>query len=235
MVSQADAAALHKAQEGVRALVKRDLTAFWSRLDLSDPEAARDALIEYVPQVVKTYGEIAATFAADWYDSVRPSSGAFRAQMVTTDNAAAIEQTIRRAVGGLFGDNPDPETVLNAIVERSGRYTLEDARQTITESAGADPASNGWSRVAQPDACAFCESLALDFNYEADFQAHDGCNCIAVPNFGEFKQGWTPSSGNDAPSDGGTKFLTTVTGEKVDAADKSAYWISSSGRVYKNL
>jgi len=186
MASPAAVAALRKAQEGVRRLVERDLAAFWAKLDMAEPEAVRDALIEHVPKLVNTYGEVAATYAADWYDGVRASAGAkgaFKARMVVPDNSAAIEQTIRRQVGGLFGETPDPEGVLSSLSSRVGRYALEGSRQTIAQASRGDPAAKGWNRVALPTACPFCASLALHFDYEADFEAHDGCNCIAVPDF----------------------------------------------------
>lgn len=166
-------------------LVERDITRFFNRLDLTQAEATRDALLEYVPELVNRYGEIAATYAADWYDEVRAASkaaGAFRAKMVVPDNKA-MQETIKRAAGGLFGANPDTAGVLNSITQRAGRYALEGSRQTITESSKADPSARSWSRVARADACEFCQSLVGEYTYEADFEAHEHCDCIAVPNF----------------------------------------------------
>ena len=76
MVSAASIRALRKAQAGVTALVRRDLSKFYAALDLTDAEAARDALLEYVPVIVNNYGEVSATVAADWYDGLRQAAGA---------------------------------------------------------------------------------------------------------------------------------------------------------------
>lgn len=187
MVSRASIAALRKAQAGVSTLVRRDLARFYAKLDLSDAETARDALLEYVPTLVSTYGEVAATVSADWYDDVRQSAGArgaFRAELVVPDKTEAIDQTIRRAVGDLFSENPDPETVLTAISSKAEVYALEGSRLTITNAAINDPAARGWQRIAQADACEYCLSLTgIDFDFQPDFEVHGSCNCIAVPNF----------------------------------------------------
>jgi hypothetical protein len=187
VASAASIAELRKAQAGVTALVRRDLSKFYAGLDLSDAEAARDALLDYVPRLVNSYGEVAATVAADWYDGARQAAGArgsFRADLVVPDNTEAITQTIRRAVGDLFGEYPDPETVLNAIAGKAEIYALEGSRLTITNASIADPSARGWQRVAQADACSYCQDLTgIDFDFEPTFDPHIGCNCIAVPNF----------------------------------------------------
>lgn len=187
MVSAASIRALRKAQAGVTALVRRDLSKFYAALDLTDAEAARDALLEYVPVIVNNYGEVAATVAADWYDGIRQTAGvrgSFRANLVVPDNTDAINQTIRRAVGDLFGENPDPETVLNAIAGKAEVYALEGSRLTITNASIDDPAARGWQRIAQEDACNYCQDLTgIDFDFEPTFDPHIGCNCVAVPNF----------------------------------------------------
>ena len=188
MVSATAIAELRKAQAGVTALVRRDMARFYGNLDLTDAEAARDELLDYVPQLVNRYGEVAATVAADWYDGVRAAAGAhgsFRASLVVPDKTDAVNQTIRRAVGDLFGENPDTETVLNAIAGKAEVYALDGSRLTIANASTNDPAAKGWERIADDGACEYCLGLTgiLWTTYEPNFLPHIGCNCIAVPTF----------------------------------------------------
>ncbi|MBK0296290.1 hypothetical protein IAE22_29520, partial [Bacillus sp. S34] len=58
-------------------------------LDLTRPESARDELIEFVPQLVREYGDVAATVAAEWYEQVRfDAVGAYNATTVNATDAA---------------------------------------------------------------------------------------------------------------------------------------------------
>src|SRR5690625_1238529 len=114
MVTPADAQQLRQAQRGVQRLVERDLRAFWGTLDLSRPEAARDALVEFVPELTRTYGDAAATVAADWYDDQRAMAGAtgrHRAQPASPAGAARVQQRVRYGAGHLFTRNPEQTLV----------------------------------------------------------------------------------------------------------------------------
>jgi hypothetical protein len=193
MVSRADADRLRSAQIGVRRLVERDLAAFWGSLNLNHPEAARDALLAFVPALVTSYGESAASVAADWYDDVRAAErvrGRFRAAMVVPDETEAVQGVVRRAAGALFTD--EPAAALASITGRAALYALEGSRQTVMRSTHRDPQASGWQRVARPGACRFCRLLegrgAVYKEATAHFAAHGGakggeCNCAAVPSW----------------------------------------------------
>ena len=188
MVSRADAERLGLAQTGIRALVERDLAAFFGSLDLERPERARDLLLEYVPVLVQQYGESAAVLAADWYDEVRAADGVkgrYRAEPVTVDEAVAIERTVRRAAGGLWTDSP--LDTLTGIQSKAGKYTLSSSRTTVMRASFADPYAYGWKRVTQGATCRFCRMLAgrgaVYSEETAHFAAHGHCDCAAVPNF----------------------------------------------------
>lgn len=193
MPTPADAEALREIQAGVRALVIGDLEAFFASLDLGRPEAARDALLEYVPFLVATYGEQAASLAADWYDDVRADEGVpgrFRAAMDVPDESEATEGLVRRAAGALFTDVP--LAALPMIQGKAAQYAIEGARQTVMVSTMRDPRSSGWRRVTRSGACRFCRMLAgrgaVYKESTAFFAAHGGaeggeCNCAAVPSW----------------------------------------------------
>lgn len=188
MVSADDARRIGLAQNGIRVLVERDLAAFFGSLDLERPERARDLLLEYVPVLVRQYGESAAILAADWYDEVRATSGVqgrYRAEPVTVDEAVAIERTVRRAAGALWTDAP--ADALTGIQSKAGKYTLASSRGTIMRASYADPRAYGWRRVTQGKTCQFCQMLAgrgaVYSEETVYFAAHGHCDCAAVPNF----------------------------------------------------
>jgi hypothetical protein len=188
MVSRADAERLRQAQAGVRALVERDLRAFWESLNLSRPEAARDALLAFLPALVDAYGESAAAVAADWYDEMRAAErvpGRYRAHLQDSPYQDAVEPTVRRAAGALFTDSPGD--ALAALTATSGKYVLAAARQTIVYSTDRDPRASGWERVVRSGACKFCAMLhgrgAVYKESTVHFAAHKECNCAAVPSW----------------------------------------------------
>lgn len=188
MVTAADALRLRRAQEGIRVLVVRDLTAMFGSMNLARPEHARDALLAYMPALVRQYGEGAAAVAADWYDEVRASSkapGTFRALMSVPDDTDAIEGTVRRVAGTLFTESPTD--ALGGLMAAIPKFALAGARQTVTRSADLDSHASGWQRIARAGACDFCRVLtgrgAVYRKATVHFAAHGDCNCAAVPSW----------------------------------------------------
>ncbi len=52
-------------------LAQRNLRKFFALLDLTQPAVAREALLDFLPQLTATYGDIAAVAAAEWYENLR--------------------------------------------------------------------------------------------------------------------------------------------------------------------
>lgn len=193
MVTGVAAEQFRLAQVGIGSLVERDLASFWGSLDLARPELARDALLEFVPSLVQTYGEHAAVVAADWYDEQRALAGVpgrFRAVMFVPETGTVTERTVRRAAEALFSDNPGG--TLWMINGKATKYALAGSRQTIITATEQDPRTAGWQRVTRPGACDFCKMLAgrggVYKRTTVAFAAHGGarggkCRCAAVPSW----------------------------------------------------
>jgi hypothetical protein len=193
MPSRADVEVLRSASSGLVLLAKRDLEAFWASLDLSRPEAARDALLEFLPALTETYGEAAATVAADWYDEVRAAAGvrgSFAADMAGPVPVEKVQARTRFAAGHLFTDRPD--AMLGFLTtEVVSKYVLQPGRDTIARSAARDGAV--WARVPTgAETCAFCLMLASrGFVYESEGSAgsrskfHGDCDCAVVPDWSD--------------------------------------------------
>lgn len=127
-----------------------------------DPVRVRNALLEFFPELVTTYGDVSALLAADFYDSVRdvpPSAASFRAAFAAPVDVAVAEGSVRWAVGPLF--DLDEPLFVSHILGATQRLVSERGRGTIFSSAAADPIRTGVARVPQGlSTCAFCIMLA---------------------------------------------------------------------------
>jgi len=187
MASRSDVNQLRTANDGIVRLATRDLTKFWGSLNLAKPDAARDALLEFIPTLVTEYGDIAATVAADWYDNLRVAAGirgTFAAVLADGVPDAAVTSTVRFGAGHLFTDVPSG--TLDFLSGAVSKYVLQPGRDTIVGSARADPSAHGWYRISG-GGCSFCEMLAgrgaVYREDSADFAAHDHCKCGVAPSW----------------------------------------------------
>lgn len=174
---------------------KAALAAFAATLDYSDPEAARDALLAFLPALVAEYGEMSAAIAADWYEEQREDAGIsspFAVILAAAVPTYILIRAVRFAAVHLWTDNPGMTvTYLAGIVQK---YALKPGRDTITLNSDRDKESPGWSRKTRPGACQFCRDLAgngavYESKERAAFLAHTNCHCIAVPAFGKNNRG----------------------------------------------
>jgi len=181
---------LRAANQGISRLIVQDLEGFWSTLSLDAPEAARDALLNFMPQLTTKYGDIAATVSADWFDEERALArvpGVFRADMAPVIAAEAVTNTVRYAAGGLFSE--DPTGTLSNLSLAAAKYALQPGRDTITQNSIRDNA--GWARIPTgAKTCAFCLVMASrGFVYGTASTAgqhdkyHGDCDCVAVPGW----------------------------------------------------
>lgn len=152
-------------------------------------DAARDGLMDLLPQFVAVYGAAAATLAADWYDDMRDQAearGRFTAIPADLPNQGRTDALARWGVEPLYGAEPDFATTLVKVGGGLQRIIANADRETVMGSAVADPRSRGWARAGDGE-CDFCQMLigrgAVYTEATADFESHDHCGCIAVPEF----------------------------------------------------
>jgi hypothetical protein len=204
MTSAADVTRLRTRTGSVVTLARRDLNRFWQSLDLTKPEAARDALLDFVPKLVATYGDVASTVAADWYETARGHQvgGLFTARTIVTDTAA-VEGTVRYGAGHLFGETPD--MMLPFLAGAVQRYVTNTSRATIGMNVGRDPARPQYARIPTgPKTCAWCSMLSSrGFVYHSEELAggdgaefHDDCDCQIVADWSEHPaiEGYDPGA-----------------------------------------
>lgn len=191
MTTRADVNRLSAAQAEVVRLARRDLAGLFATMDLSDPARVRDALLEIVPLLVRTYGDIAATAAAEWYEEVRAGSvgGSYSARLSPGVDPGKVEGSVRYAAGHLFGENP--QQTLAVISGAMQRHIYYSGRDTVRRNASYDPRKPRWARVPTgAKTCTFCSMMASrGFVYHSaqtageDDDYHDDCDCQAVVEF----------------------------------------------------
>ncbi|MFS0718857.1 hypothetical protein ABC337_04990 [Arthrobacter sp. 1P04PC] len=186
------------------ARVADELAAYFAALDLSRPEAVRNALLEFLPVLVAQYGQVAEVLAMDWYDELRAgAAGSFRvtapaAASVTTDR---IEKKVRYLAGQLW--SPEPAAMLGALKVATDKYVKQHGRDTIVWNARREGAL--WARVPTgPKTCSWCLILASrdavylsekSASHRADGSKYHGlCDCQAVPlrRGDEYPPGYLP-------------------------------------------
>lgn len=189
------------ANKALSAQVEADLARFWRRIDLSKPDVATNALLNYVPLLVQRYGEVAATLAADWFELLRLEAvdagviaavgraTSFKAVAADPVAVAVAERAVRSASGYLW--TPEPERTLTAVTGTARRQVLQAGRDTITLNTGRDRSARGWQRFVSSGGCKFCQMLSgrggVYTERTSRFAAHDDCNCTAAPV-------WDPSA-----------------------------------------
>lgn len=195
MTTRADVERLSGASRRLVDMAKRDLDALMRMVDLSNPEAARDAVLDVMPDLVREYGDLASLAAAEWYEEVRAAAGvASRHATALSPGMAAevVQEGARYAVGHFFGD--DPMAALGLLSGMLQRYILYGTRDTIRRNAETDMARPRYARVPSgAKTCAFCEMVASrGFVYHDERKAgqiglgndyHNDCDCQVVVEF----------------------------------------------------
>ena len=211
MVARESIEAFRAASSGLSKLATNELAAFFATLNMSRPEAARDALLEFVPVLVAEYGQIAAALAMEWYDDLLGEAGEagwFAAAMPPTPAVVAeqVEDTVRFFAGKLW--TPDPESALSGMSMASDKYVKQFGRDTVAWNA--DREGVAWARVPTgATTCSWCLILASrDAVYFSEASAtiredgeeyHGDCDCQAVPLRAgdDYPQGYLPDDFHD--------------------------------------
>ena len=151
------------------------------------PEAARNLLVDSLPGVAATYGDVNASAAAEWFEVLREREvgSGFQARLAKPVDATPVTQSVHFSAQHLFTDQPEQmEAYLRGQLVK---WVNEPARETIIDSIDADPIGCGWQRVVRPGGCKFCRMLAdrggVYTRKSVWFASHANCNCGAVPSW----------------------------------------------------
>lgn len=172
-------------------LAERDLDAFWAQVavyeaaayagDLFARQTLTEALHDVLPALAGQYQDAAIALAAELYDLDRlrlEVPGSFRAPgLVIPDGGHAL-------AGWALDEAADADGLRGLIKGGVVKRIMQAGNRTVTRAAYADPAAEGWQRVARAKACPFCRFLAGRgevYTEEAvTFASHDHCHCVAT-------------------------------------------------------
>ncbi|MCZ9884142.1 VG15 protein [Arthrobacter sp. B2a2-09] len=190
-----DAAEIDRYRIATSELSKRvtaELAAYFAALDLSRPEAVRDALLEFLPHLIAEYGQVAEVLAMDWYDELRGASGAVGRFTSTAAPASVTAERVQQKIRFLAEQlwTPDPASILGSLKLATDKYVKQHGRDTLSWNADREGAF--WARVPSGEkTCSWCLILASrDAVYlskksastRADGSAYHGkCDCQPVP------------------------------------------------------
>jgi hypothetical protein len=165
MATTAQVAEFRQANRSLVLLAQRDLRQFWESLNvLGSPDAIKNALLEFFPELLTAYGDTAAVLGADWYDMLRdvpPSVASFSALLAAPAGTEQAEGAARWALGPLFAEDPDPVSVLKNLMGSTQRLVLQPGRDSFWTSAKADPVRTGVAVIPRGgETCKFCIMLA---------------------------------------------------------------------------
>lgn len=168
--------------------VKAEVLRFFSGLDLSKPDQARDELLDYIPFLTDGFGDMSAVVSADWFDEIRKTldiPGTYVAEMADTFPAEFVRERVKFGAFHLYSSRP--EDMLPFLQDIVHEYALQPGRDTIAQSILRDPNGRGWERHVRAGGCKFCRMLAgrggVYTKESVTFASHGGCNCVAKPSW----------------------------------------------------
>lgn len=209
MVARSELEPFRLATAELSRLVREALEAFFLSLDLTKPEEARDALLEFVPILTEQYGAVAATMAAEFYDELRGASGAvgrFAAVTAASVPAGAVEAQVRFLAGALW--TPNPADMLGGLQIAADKYVKQPGRETMRVNARREGVR--FARVPTGDkTCAFCLMLASrdaiyftkesagdinDTGFGDGFHGFCDCAVVRIAKKSDYPDGYLPDN-----------------------------------------
>lgn len=197
------------AAAGLSELVAAELAAYFAALDLSRPEAVRDALLEFMPLLVAEYGQVSTALAMEWYEQLRFESGGAGAFIVAAPptpsiTAERVESKVRYLAAKLW--TPEPEAMLSGLTTASDKYVKQYGRDTVMWNATQEGAS--YARVPTGEkTCAFClvqaSRDAVYFSRQSagdvkgtgvgdDFHGDCDCEVVRISSGEDYPPGYLP-------------------------------------------
>jgi hypothetical protein len=186
-------------------LVAAELAAFFAALDLSRPEATRNALLEFMPLLVSQYGQSAESLAMDWYQELRAEAGAVGRFTITAPTPSVSAERVTAKVRYLAGQlwTPTPTDMLSGLTLATDKYVKQYGRDTIAWNAEREGAS--YARVPTgAKTCAFClVQASRDAVYatarsagskEHGNEFHGDCDCeiVRISSDEDYPPGYLP-------------------------------------------
>lgn len=183
MTALADVIAYRRVAQRVSTASVRNLQRLVAATEDMRPLQRRDVLLEAVPRVVDAGATVMGDFAATWAEDLFAAAGVrFVARGLTLPDPAAVEGSIRWAVGPMFGEGTG--TVRDNLAGMVERFVLDAGREAVADERGRVL----YQRIPSPGCCDWCAMLASRgavYHSEATGEAgsHDRDACVIAPVF----------------------------------------------------
>lgn len=175
------ALALSRETEGLARLARRDIRQLMRLVETG--ESASEVLNDLLPSLIRDYGQMGASVAADWYDDQRESAGvggSFRAVPLDASDRGASS-----LIGWALTTSTSDDALVSLLAGGTQRRIADHLRLTVASSSIQDPRAQGWVRVGRGE-CGWCRQyLDGEVHYVEgyDFDAHDNCLCSVEPRW----------------------------------------------------
>lgn len=176
----------HRAQiAGITTLAENDISGYAASILTESPDRVAAQLRAATPAVIETYGGVAATAGALFYETNRPVPG------FTTDLAPSpIIEQVAGAIGWAFAPLFHPEQfdlaeteMVNRLAGVVQKFVANQDRDTIRGAAKRDRTSTGVQTFARAGGCAFCALMSAQSARGGHW--HNSCKCVEVPTWAD--------------------------------------------------
>ena len=181
------------------------VAAMLAQVEYEDIADLREQVIEIMEAVCGASSDMAAAYAAEFYDEARllAVGAAIGAAADPVRDPRATEGAVRALVQKVVDGKPFQEFV-SALQGRADYEVKRAAGECVKANAASDPMEVRWARVpGGAETCPFCIMLASrGFVYESERTAsekkggghyHESCRCRIVPGFpGMEVEGYDP-------------------------------------------
>lgn len=149
--------------------------------DLTVPEIAYQIKLT-LPPIADTFSTVASTIGAQYYNDARAAANVqseFTAQAIDVNAGLTLESSIGYSIARL-DKTGNYDTFQSILAGSMQRVVSQGDRLTIEDNIFRDPDGQMYQRVAGPNACAFCLTMAavVRLQRSADSKKyHDFCRC----------------------------------------------------------
>lgn len=150
-------------------------------------QSFKTALAARYAALVKTYGNVAARCAVEFYETLRGMADVSTAYEALQSESRSSEYLVSEA-SEIMKTSTNPSNSINKLAGRAVQRSMEQADDTLLDNAKRDPAHPKWALVPSMGACSWCVLLASQgFVYASDKSIarsrHPNCKCTSVIDF----------------------------------------------------
>lgn len=177
-----------RSQLGIRAATLAEILAIWPAFSIDDIDGSWPAVEAALLALITGRRRQSSETAANYYRAFRRVEGVpgTATPRIADDPPRLLMAATLRLLGPIQAKKniaagvPNPaDRTLTRLSGSVTRQVLDGSRQTLQQTAKADPQAQGWRRVTSGRACDFCAAIAAEgvVGTDVDFQAHDHCSC----------------------------------------------------------